>query len=59
MTYAYITHVLNMINCINFPCKLDDFSFVSVELAGLQPRMESKSGCGSVQSVANVQCEKF
>jgi len=45
--------------CIKFLCKADDFYFVSIKLAAHQPRMESKVGCGSVPSVANLQCGKF
>jgi len=33
LSYAFITHFLNMINCINIPYKGDDFSFVSINLA--------------------------
>ena len=33
---AFITQFVNMVNCINFPCKGDDFSFVSVKLAAHQ-----------------------
>jgi hypothetical protein len=44
-----------MINCINFPCKGDDFSFASIKLAAHQPQMESMLDCGMVPSVASLQ----
>ena len=33
ISYAFITQFVNMINCINFPRKGDDFSFVTIKLA--------------------------
>jgi hypothetical protein len=59
MSYAFITQFVNMINCINFPFKGDDFSFVSISLAAHQPWIESMSDCGSVPSVASLLCKKF
>jgi len=59
MSYAFITQFVNMINCINFSRKDYDFSFVSIKLAAYQPQMESMLDCGSVPSVARLQCEKF
>jgi hypothetical protein len=33
-----ITQFVNTINCINFPCKVDAFSFVSIRLTAHQPQ---------------------
>jgi hypothetical protein len=52
-------HTVYKINCINFPCRVDNFSFDSVKLAAHQTRMESRSGCGRLPPDANLQCEKF
>jgi len=52
MSYTFITHFVNMINCIIFPCRGEDFSFVSIKSAAHWPGMESISDCGSVLSVA-------
>jgi hypothetical protein len=59
MSYAFITQLVNMVNCINFPCEGDDFSFVSIKLAAHQQQMESTLDCGNVLSVASLQCKKF
>jgi len=45
--------------CIIFPCRGDDFSFVSIKLAAHQLWMESISDCGIVPSVASLQCKNF
>jgi len=54
-----ITKIVNTINCINFPCKFDDFSFVSITLAAQQPRIETKLSRRNALPVANLQWEKF
>jgi len=33
MSYAFITQFVNMVICIIFSCRGDDFSFVSIRLA--------------------------
>jgi len=59
MGCAFITQFVNMVNCIIFPCIGDVFSLVSIKLAAHRLRMESMSDCGSVLSVASLQCKKF
>jgi len=59
MGYLFIKQFVNMFNCINFPCKGEDFSYVSMKLAVHLPRMESLSSCGRVTSVACLKCEQF
>jgi len=59
MSYFFIRQFVNMFNSINFPCKGEDLSYVSMKLAANLPRMESMSNCGSVTSVACLKCEKF
>ena len=59
ISYAFITQFVNMINCINFPCKGDDFSFVTIKLAAHQQRIESMSDCGIVLSVPSLLCKKI
>jgi hypothetical protein len=54
MSHAFITQFVNRINCINFPCEGDDFSFASIKSAAQRPGMESMSDCGSVLSVAEL-----
>ena len=54
MSCGFIIQFVNMINCINFPCRGDDFSFVSIKSAAHWPWMESMSDCGSVLSVAEL-----
>ena len=54
-----ITQFVNKISCINFPYNVDDFSFVSIELAAHLLRMESMSDCEIVMSVAILQYKKI
>jgi hypothetical protein len=59
ISYAFITQFVNMINCINFPCKGDDFSFVSIKLAAYQQRTESMSDRRIVLSLPSLLCKIF
>jgi len=59
MSYFFCTQFVNMFNCINFPSKGEDLSYVSIKLAANLLRMESMSNCGSVISVVCLKCEKF
>jgi len=59
MSYAFITQFVNVINCIIFPCRGDDFSFVSIKSAAHRPRTEATLDYGSVPSVASLECKKF
>ena len=59
MTYLFILQSVNMLNFINFPCKGEDISYVSMELAAHLQRMESMLGCGRVTSVACLKWEQF
>jgi len=51
MTYSFIKQFVNLFNCINFTCKVEDFSYVSMKLAAHLPQMESMLGWGCVTSV--------
>jgi len=59
MRYLFIRQFVNMFNCIDFPCKCEDISYVSMKLAAHLQRMESMLGCGRVTSVACLKWEQF
>ena len=60
MSCAFIRQFVNMINCINFPCRGDEFSFVSIKLPEQRLWMElweCTVSCGGVLSVVGVYCQ--